>query len=146
MSARVLCRTNVRMLIGVGGPSVSNALRAASANCRTTPGPCSCSRCWVCARSYEVTERVVRPSASPPATSTGTSRNTTSLTLSDRNIVGHLVSDTPHRHHRAGVADLAAQLPDVHVDGAGVARERVPPDPLEQLVAGEHDAVVLHQR
>src|SRR3954451_21150561 len=145
MSAPVICRTNVRMLIGRGVPSVSNARLAASANWRTTPGPCCCRRCCVCERSYDVTERVVSPSARPPATSTGTSRRTTSRSLSDRNIVGHLVSDAPHGHHRAGVADLAAQLPNVHVDGARVARERVAPHPLEELVARQHDAVVLHQ-
>src|SRR6476659_8511679 len=50
-----------------------------------------------------------------------------------------LVADAPDGDDQRRVAELAADLPDVDVDGARVARERVAPDALEQLVAGEHD-------
>jgi hypothetical protein len=33
----------------------------------------------------------------------------------------------------------------VHVDGARVARERVAPDALEQLITGEHEPAVVEQ-
>src|SRR5262249_31004283 len=56
-----------------------------------------------------------------------------------------LVADAPHRHDRRRVAELPPQLPDVNVDRAGVAGERVPPDALEQLVAGEHEPAVVEQ-
>ena len=48
-------------------------------------------------------------------------------------------------HDRAGLADLAAQLAHVHVDRARVARERVAPHALEQLVARQHEAAVVEQ-
>ena len=51
-----------------------------------------------------------------------------------------LVPHAPHGHDRRGVAELAAELPDVDVDGARVAREGVAPDALEQLVAREDEA------
>ena len=38
MSARVICRTKVRMLIGRGAPAVSKARRADSANCLDDAG------------------------------------------------------------------------------------------------------------
>src|SRR5215218_2116147 len=56
-----------------------------------------------------------------------------------------LVADAPDGHDRRRVAELAAELPNVHVDGARVARERVPPDALEQLVARQHEALVVEQ-
>jgi hypothetical protein len=43
------------------------------------------------------------------------------------------------------VAELGAELADVDVDGAGVGRERVAPDPLQDLVAGEDQAAVADQ-
>src|SRR5712691_7027434 len=57
----------------------------------------------------------------------------------------HLVADPPDGHDRGRVAELAAELTDVHVDRARVARERVPPDALEQLVAREHEAPMVEQ-
>jgi hypothetical protein len=43
------------------------------------------------------------------------------------------------------VAELGAELADVDVDGAGVGRERVAPDPFEDLVPGENQAAVADQ-
>src|ERR1700712_4221460 len=75
-----------------------------------------------------------------------TRKSATSRVLSDRRgIVGNLVADTPDRHDRAGVPDLAPELADVHVDRARVARERVAPHALEQLVAREHEPAVVEQ-
>ena len=56
-----------------------------------------------------------------------------------------LVADAPDRHDRRRVAELAAQLAHVHVDRARVARERVAPDALEQLVAREHEPAMVEQ-
>ena len=56
-----------------------------------------------------------------------------------------LVPDAPDGHDRRGVAELAAELADVDVDGARVAGEGVAPDALEQLVAREHEAAVVEQ-
>jgi len=56
-----------------------------------------------------------------------------------------LVADAPHRDDRSCLTELAAHLPDVDVDRARVAGERVAPDPLEELVAREHDAAVVEQ-
>ena len=56
-----------------------------------------------------------------------------------------LVPHAPHGHDRRRVAELAAELPDVDVDGARVAREGVAPDALEQLVAREDEAAVVEQ-
>src|SRR5439155_7131535 len=56
-----------------------------------------------------------------------------------------LVPDSPDGHDRRGVAELPAQLTDVDVDGARVSRERVAPDALEQLVAGEHEPPMVDQ-
>src|SRR5204862_5880072 len=56
-----------------------------------------------------------------------------------------LVADAPNSHDRGRLAELPPQLADVHVDRAGVAREGVAPDPLEQLIAREHEAAVVEQ-
>ena len=56
-----------------------------------------------------------------------------------------LVADAPDRDDRRRVAELAPQLAHVDVDRARVARERVAPDPLEQLVARQHEAAVVEQ-
>src|SRR3954471_6163531 len=56
-----------------------------------------------------------------------------------------LVADPPHGDDRRRVAELPPQLAHVDVDGAGVARERVAPDPLEQLVACEDEALVVEE-
>src|SRR6195952_5280884 len=75
-----------------------------------------------------------------------TRKSATSRVLRDRRgIVGDLVADTPDGHDRARLADLAPELAHVHVDRARVARECVPPDALEQLVAREHEAAVIEQ-
>src|SRR6195952_4037667 len=75
-----------------------------------------------------------------------TRKSATSRVLRDRRgIVGNLVADTPDGHDRARVADLAPELAHVHVHRAGIAGERVTPDPLEQLVAREHQATVVEQ-
>ena len=58
---------------------------------------------------------------------------------------GDLVADAPDRHDRAGVAELAPQLANVDVDGPRVAREGVAPDPLEQLVARQHEAAMVEE-
>src|SRR5262245_22112389 len=46
---------------------------------------------------------------------------------------------------RRRVAELAPQLPDVDVDRPRVAGEGVAPDPLEQLVARQDEALVVEQ-
>src|SRR4051794_8304038 len=56
-----------------------------------------------------------------------------------------LVADAPHGDDRRRVAELAPELAHVDVDGARVARERVAPDALEELVAGEHEAAMVEQ-
>src|SRR6266851_385122 len=56
-----------------------------------------------------------------------------------------LVADAPYRHDRRRVPELAPQLADVHVHGAGVPREGVAPDPLEQLVACQNEAAMVEQ-
>src|SRR5512133_172127 len=56
-----------------------------------------------------------------------------------------LVADAPHGDDRRGVAELAANLPDMHVDGPRVAGERVAPHPLQELVAGQHDAPMVEE-
>src|SRR5437868_8038467 len=57
----------------------------------------------------------------------------------------HLVAHAPHGDDRRRVAELAAELAHVYVDRARVAGERVSPDALEQLVAGEHEPAVVEQ-
>src|ERR671914_1664792 len=56
-----------------------------------------------------------------------------------------LVAHAPHGHDRRGVAQLAAQLPDVHVHRPRVAGEGIAPDALEQLVSREHEPLVIEQ-
>src|SRR2546423_9939511 len=56
-----------------------------------------------------------------------------------------LVANAPHGHDRRGLAELAAQLPHVDVHRARVTGERIAPDALEQLVAGEDEAAVVEQ-
>src|SRR3954454_21951797 len=68
-----------------------------------------------------------------------------SRVLSDRSIVSDLVPDAPDGGDRALVTELPAKLADVHVDRARIACERVAPDPLEQLIAGEHKPAVVEQ-
>src|SRR5205814_6028882 len=46
---------------------------------------------------------------------------------------------------RLGIAQLAPELGDVHVDGARAAGIRHPPHEVEQLLAREHDARVLEE-
>src|SRR6185295_18371177 len=53
--------------------------------------------------------------------------------------------DTPDRDDRRGVAELPAQLADVHVHRSRVAGEGVAPHALEQLVARQHEALVVEQ-
>src|SRR5262245_62506355 len=60
-------------------------------------------------------------------------------------VARHLVPDAPDGHDRRGVLQLATDLPDVDVDRPRVAGKRVPPDPLEQLVAGEHEPAVVEE-
>ena len=43
------------------------------------------------------------------------------------------------------VAELSAELADVHVDSTRVAGEGVTPDTLEKLVAGEHEPLMVEQ-
>src|SRR4029077_17264086 len=75
-----------------------------------------------------------------------TRKSATSRVLRDRRgIVGDLVADTPDGHDRARLADLAPELAHMHVHRARIARERVAPAPLEQLVAREHKAAVIEQ-
>src|SRR6476619_3978282 len=56
-----------------------------------------------------------------------------------------LVADPPHGHDRRGLAELTPELANVDVDGAGVARECVTPDSLEELVARKHQPAVVEQ-
>src|SRR5919201_195879 len=57
----------------------------------------------------------------------------------------NLVADTPDGDDRRSIPELAPQLADVHVDGARVAGEGVPPDALQQLVAREHEPLVVEE-
>src|SRR5918996_3139280 len=77
-------------------------------------------------------------------------RNTSASLGADRvfrGVLGRsgLVPNAPHGDDRRGVPELPPELTDVDVDGSRVAREGVAPDPLEQLVAGEHEAVVVEE-
>src|SRR5207253_11076825 len=56
-----------------------------------------------------------------------------------------LVADPPDGDDRRGVAQLAAELADVHVDRARVAGEGVAPDALEQLIARQDETTVVEQ-
>src|SRR5207237_2329847 len=89
------------------------------------------------------------PAGTPPATGTEATRAWVERTLSSglRGLArrAHLVADAPHRHDRRRVAELSAQLADVDVHRASVACERVPPDPLEQLVARQDEPPVIEQ-
>src|SRR5947209_9015713 len=96
-------------------------------------------------RSSWLKVRTASEAAIAPATISGRSEKTTSRVLSDRSIVGHLVADAPDRDDGTGIADLAAQLAHVHIDGSRVAREGVAPDLLEQLIPGQHQAPVLEE-
>src|SRR5689334_12043393 len=58
----------------------------------------------------------------------------------------HLVPGAPHGLDGTGVAELAPELPDVHVDRAAVAEEREAPDPLQELLARQDQATVLDER
>src|SRR5215211_8814047 len=64
-----------------------------------------------------------------------------------RGVLGRrgLVTDTPHRDDRRSVAELPTKLADMDVDGPRISRERIAPDPLEQLVAGKDESVVVEQ-
>src|SRR5258706_16055553 len=55
------------------------------------------------------------------------------------------VPDPPHGRDRRRIAELLPQLPDVHVDRAGVAGERVAPNALEELVAREDETTMVEQ-
>src|SRR5215218_10692244 len=55
------------------------------------------------------------------------------------------VADAPHGDDRGGLAELAPQLPHVHVHRTRVTREGVAPDALEQLVAREHEAAMVEE-
>src|SRR3954454_4244375 len=68
-----------------------------------------------------------------------------SLVRSDRSIVRDLVPDAPDGGNRARIAELATQLSHMNVDRPRVARERVSPPPLEQLVSCQHEAPVVEQ-
>src|SRR5205823_3526921 len=56
-----------------------------------------------------------------------------------------LVADPPDGHDRRGLAELAAELADVHVDGPRVAGEGVAPDALQELVAREDETAVVEE-
>src|SRR5262245_10508835 len=56
-----------------------------------------------------------------------------------------LVPHPPHGDDRRGIPEFAPDLPDMDVDGPGVPGERVAPDPLEQLIAGEDDATMVEE-
>src|SRR4051812_50094167 len=55
------------------------------------------------------------------------------------------VADAPHRGEGQVVAELLAQLADVDVDGAVVAGPVDAPHPVDQLLAGQGDALVARQ-
>src|SRR5438093_2553343 len=109
---------------------------------------------WSCAKSWKSRTAIAietsPASAIPAGTSAGIrkrSERTVSL-LRRRSGVSRrrdLVADAPHGDDRRGIAELSPQLAHVHVDGARVAGERVAPDPLEQLVARQHEAAVVEQ-
>src|SRR5919197_4123237 len=56
-----------------------------------------------------------------------------------------LVADPPDGHDRRRLAELAAELAHVHVDGPRVAREGVAPDALQELVAREDESAVVEE-
>src|SRR4029450_9446176 len=51
----------------------------------------------------------------------------------------------PQTRSRVGVDALRSALPDMDVDRAGVGREGVAPDPLQDLVPGQHQTAVADQ-
>src|SRR5205823_14309298 len=56
-----------------------------------------------------------------------------------------LVAHAPHGNDRRRVAELPAELTDVHVDRPRVAGEGVTPDALEQLIAGQDETAVVEE-
>src|SRR6266511_2757751 len=72
-----------------------------------------------------------RPASAAPARSASPAHRRLSSIV-------RLVADTADGPDRRAVAELGAQLADVHVHGARVGGERVAPDPLQDLIAGEH--------
>ena len=56
-----------------------------------------------------------------------------------------LVPHSPHRHDRAGVAELPPELADVNVDRARVTGERVAPHALEQLITRQHEPAMVEE-
>src|SRR5437763_5146648 len=84
-------------------------------------------------------------SATQMSTTTPIARN--SCERSPPRISGRdeLVAGATHRPDPVGVAELAPQLRDVHVDGAGASRVRHPPDEIEQPLAREDDAGMLEE-
>src|SRR4051794_271589 len=65
--------------------------------------------------------------------------------LSDWNIVRDLVPDAPNGGHGTAVAELAAELPHVHVHGPRIPGERVSPYTLEELVARQHESAMVEE-
>src|SRR3954462_13066421 len=108
-----------------------------------------------CARSRSadfLTSRSVRTSPTPIVSATQM-RTTTPIAPNScerrrlPRISGgdELVAGAAHRPDPLRVAELAPQLRDVHVDGAGAARICHAPDEIEQALAGEDDARVLEE-
>ena len=61
-------------------------------------------------------------------------------------LVADAVARLDERVRRGARVDLLAQLADEDVDGAVAVRGAPAPDPLQQLVAGEHAALVERER
>src|SRR5215217_1952356 len=82
-------------------------------------------------------------SASPPRKSAGSRKRSERICplrgCCRLPLLRDLVADAPHGDDRRRVAELAAELAHMDVHGARVARERVAPYPLEQLVARQHE-------
>src|SRR5438034_9958637 len=128
---------------------------------KTSVRPIASRRSWAFdrVRTYPWKRRsaisaAITPLTTMPSRKTAGSRKRSDLSIGpytvalglDRIPCGpDLVADAPHRHDRRRLAELTAQLAHVDVHRAGVSREGVPPDTLEQLVAREHEAAMVEQ-
>lgn len=59
--------------------------------------------------------------------------------------VAESISDAPHSFDRDAI-DLLAQLPNMDVDGPGLAKVLIPPHRFENLVAGERNPLILGEK
>src|SRR5262249_37049906 len=87
----------------------------------------------------------VTPTAASTATAIATNARARSELTTKALRLHRLVAGAANGADQVGPAEFAAQRGDVGVDGPRAARVVVAPHPLEQQVAGEDGAAVLHQ-